>query len=197
MICDHAGNEVEGQVVGFHGPTVLSMPLYPASGVRFGDTISTCNARPSIRVADRMIGRVLDARGLAIDGGAPLTGGDLMPILRAAPDPFERVPIQAPIGTGVRAIDAFLTCGRGQRVGIFGGSGVGKSTLMGMMARGTSADLTVVALVGSVAAVASARRTIGALDCRVLRRPRQARSARAGLDHPLRHGAARDRAGRR
>jgi flagellum-specific ATP synthase len=124
------------------------MPLYPASGVRFGDTISTCNARPSIRVADRMIGRVLDARGLAIDGGAPLTGGDLMPILRAAPDPFERVPIQAPIGTGVRAIDAFLTCGRGQRVGIFGGSGVGKSTLMGMMARGTSADLTVVALVG-------------------------------------------------
>ena len=71
-----------------------------------------------------------------------------MPVVRAAPDPFERVPIQAPIGTGVRAIDAFLTCGRGQRIGIFGGSGVGKSTLMGMMARGTTADLTVVALVG-------------------------------------------------
>ena len=147
-ICDHAGNEIEGQVVGFHGSTVLSMPLYPASGVRFGDTISTCNTRPSIRVAESMIGRVLDARGLAIDGGAPLTGGDRMPVVRAAPDPFERVPIQAPIGTGVRAIDAFLTCGRGQRVGIFGGSGVGKSTLMGMMARGTTADLTVVALVG-------------------------------------------------
>jgi flagellum-specific ATP synthase len=148
IICDHAGNEVEGQVVGFHGSTVLSMPLYPASGVRFGDTISTRNGRPGIRVADSMIGRVLDARGVAIDGGAPLTGGTLMPLLRAAPDPFERVPIQAPIGTGVRAIDAFLTCGRGQRVGIFGGSGVGKSTLMGMMARGTTADLTVVALVG-------------------------------------------------
>ena len=148
IICDHAGNEVEGQVVGFHGSTVLSMPLYPASGVRFGDTISTRNARPSIRVADSMVGRVLDARGLAIDGGAPLIGGTPMPLLRAAPDPFERAPIQAPIGTGVRAIDAFLTCGRGQRVGIFGGSGVGKSTLMGMMARGTTADLTVVALVG-------------------------------------------------
>ena len=70
-----------------------------------------------------------------------------MPVVSAAPDPFEREPIEAPIGTGVRAIDAFLP-GRGQRVGIFGGSGVGKSTLMGMMARGTSADLTVVALVG-------------------------------------------------
>jgi flagellum-specific ATP synthase len=71
-----------------------------------------------------------------------------MPIVRAAPNPFQREAIRNPIGTGVRAIDAFLTCGRGQRVGIFGGSGVGKSTLMGMMARGTSADLTVVALVG-------------------------------------------------
>ncbi len=148
LIRDHAGNEVEGQVVGFHGSTVLSMPLFPASGVRFGDPISTWNARPSICVTDRMIGRVVNAQGHAIDGGAPLSGGECMPIVRAAPNPFEREPIQEPIGTGVRAIDAFLTCGRGQRVGIFGGSGVGKSTLMGMMARGTSADLTVVALVG-------------------------------------------------
>jgi flagellum-specific ATP synthase len=148
IIRDHAGNEVEGQVVGFHDATVLSMPLYPAGRVRFGDTISTWNERPSIAVSPGMIGRVVDARGLAIDGGAPLSGGDLMPIVRAAPDPFQREAIRNPIGTGVRAIDAFLTCGRGQRVGIFGGSGVGKSTLMGMMARGTSADLTVVALVG-------------------------------------------------
>jgi flagellum-specific ATP synthase len=71
-----------------------------------------------------------------------------MPVIRTAPNPFDREPIQSPLGTGVRAIDAFLTCGRGQRIGIFGGSGVGKSTLMGMMARGTSADLTVVALIG-------------------------------------------------
>jgi len=148
IIQDHNGNEVEGQVVGFHGSTVLSMPLYPAAGVRFGDTVSTWNDRPSIRISPDMIGRVVDACGLAIDGGAPLMGGDPMPIVRAAPDPFQREIIQDPIGTGVRAIDAFLTCGRGQRVGIFGGSGVGKSTLMGMMARGTSADLTVVALVG-------------------------------------------------
>ena len=94
IIRDHAGNEVEGQVVGFHGSTVLSMPLYPASGVRFGDTISTWNARPSISVTDSMIGRVVNAQGHAIDGGAPLTGGDLMPVVRAAPNPFEREPIQ-------------------------------------------------------------------------------------------------------
>ena len=148
IIRDHTGMEIEGQVVGFHGSTILSMPLYPATGVRFGDTISTWGARPSIRVTDGMIGRVVDALGHAIDGGVPLTGGDPMPVVRAAPTPFEREPIEDAIGTGVRAIDAFLTCGRGQRVGIFGGSGVGKSTLMGMMARGTSADLTVVALVG-------------------------------------------------
>lgn len=148
VIRDHSGCEVEGQVVGFRDSTVLSMPLYPASGIRFGDTISTWNARPCIAVSDNMIGRVVDGRGRAIDGGALLAGGDPMPVVRAAPDPFERERIQVPIGTGVRAIDAFLTCGRGQRVGIFGGSGVGKSTLMGMMARGTSADLTVVALVG-------------------------------------------------
>lgn len=148
LIRDHAGNEVEGQVVGFHGSTVLSMPLYPASGVRFGDTVSTWNARPSIRVSPGMIGRVVDACGNAIDNETPLSGGEPMPVTRPAPNPFERTPIQSAIGTGVRAIDAFLTCGRGQRVGIFGGSGVGKSTLMGMMARGTSADLTVVALIG-------------------------------------------------
>jgi flagellum-specific ATP synthase len=148
LIRDHAGSEIEGQVVGFRGSTVLSMPLYPATGVRFGDTVSTWNARPSIRASEKMIGRVVDARGEAIDGGAPLAGGEAMPLDRAAPGPFEREPIKAAIGTGVRAIDAFLTCGQGQRIGLFGGSGVGKSTLMGMMARGTSADLTVVALIG-------------------------------------------------
>jgi flagellum-specific ATP synthase len=142
------GQEIEGQVVGFRGSTVLSMPLYPATGIRYGDAITTWKARPSIRVSESMVGRVIDALGNTIDGGAPITGSELMPVLRDAPGPFEREPICDALGTGVRAIDAFLTCGRGQRVGIFGGSGVGKSTLMGMMARGTSADLTVVALIG-------------------------------------------------
>ncbi len=148
LIRDHMGREVEGQVVGFHGARVLSMPLRPASGVRLGDTVSTWGARPVIRASEAMLGRVLNALGEAMDGGAALTGGEALPVERTAPDPFAREPIEDALGTGVRAIDAFLTCGRGQRVGIFGGSGVGKSTLMGMMARGTSADLAVVALIG-------------------------------------------------
>ena len=148
LIRDHEQREVEGQVVGFHGARVLSMPLRPASGVRLGDTVSTWGAQPAIRASDAMLGRVLNALGEAMDGGPPLSGGEALPVIRAAPDPFAREPIEDALGTGVRAIDAFLTCGRGQRVGIFGGSGVGKSTLMGMMARGTSADLTVVALIG-------------------------------------------------
>jgi flagellum-specific ATP synthase len=148
LIRDHEQREVEGQVVGFHGARVLSMPLRPASGVRLGDTVSTWGARPAIRASDAMLGRVLNALGEAMDGGPPLSGGEALAVVRAAPDPFAREPIEDALGTGVRAIDALLTCGRGQRVGIFGGSGVGKSTLMGMMARGTSADLTVVALIG-------------------------------------------------
>ena len=148
LIRDYLGQEVEGQVIGFHGARVLSMPLRPASGVRLGDTVSTWGARPVIRASEAMLGRVLNSLGEAMDGGPALTGGEALPVERAAPDPFAREPIEDPLGTGVRAIDAFLTCGRGQRVGIFGGSGVGKSTLMGMMARGTSADLTVVALIG-------------------------------------------------
>jgi flagellum-specific ATP synthase len=148
IIRDHHGNAVEGQVVGFNGSTVLSMPLHPASGVRLGDTVSTWGVQPSICVTEAMIGRVVNAQGHAIDGGPLLAGGYCMPAIHAAPDPFEREPIADALATGVRAIDAFLTCGRGQRLGIFGGSGVGKSTLMGMMARGTSADLTVVALIG-------------------------------------------------
>ena len=148
MVRSREGDEVEGQIIGFRGSNVLSMPLYPASGIRYGDPITTWSARPSIRVSEAMLGRVLDAQGHAIDDGAPITGGEAMPVVRSAPGPFERKPIAEALGTGVRAIDAFLACGRGQRVGIFGGSGVGKSTLMGMMARGTSADLTVVALIG-------------------------------------------------
>lgn len=147
-IRDRSGNEIEGQVVGFHGQTVLSMPLYPARGVRLGDTVTTWQTRPMIRVSEAMLGRVVDANGVAIDDGEPLIGGLPMPLVHEAPGPFDRTPILRPLGTGVRAIDAFLTCGRGQRVGIFGGSGVGKSTLMGMMSRGTEAALTVVALIG-------------------------------------------------
>jgi flagellum-specific ATP synthase len=95
-----------------------------------------------------MLGRVIDGSGKPIDGGPSYRAKEYWPLHSDAPLPLDRAPIRAPLGCGIRAIDGLLTCGRGQRVGIFGGSGVGKSTLIGMMTRATAADLTVLALVG-------------------------------------------------
>jgi flagellum-specific ATP synthase len=117
-------------------------------GIRFGDQIMTWGARPSVRVGPELLGRVIDPTGNALDGKGGYRATHSVTIDGSAPLPLERVPTREPLGCGIRAIDGFLTCGRGQRVGIFGGSGVGKSTLIGMMARGTAADMTVLALVG-------------------------------------------------
>jgi flagellum-specific ATP synthase len=124
------------------------MPLEKPSGVRYGDPIIALGVRPCLAVGEELLGRVVDGAGRPLDGLHPYTGSERRPLDGAAPLALERLPIRQPLGCGIRAIDAFLTCGRGQRLGIFGGSGVGKSTLIGMMARGTSADLTVLALVG-------------------------------------------------
>jgi FliI/YscN family ATPase len=102
----------------------------------------------TVPVGDGLLGRVIDGLGRPIDAKGPLVAADRAPLKPAALNPLDRDPVVEPIGTGVRAIDALLTCGRGQRVGVFGGSGVGKSTLLGMMARGTEADVVVLALVG-------------------------------------------------
>ena len=102
----------------------------------------------SLPAGDALLGRVIDGLGRPLDGLGPLNVHDEAPLRPPAMNPLERDPIVAPIGTGVRAIDGLLTCGRGQRVGLFGGSGIGKSTLLGMMARGTAADVVVLALVG-------------------------------------------------
>lgn len=147
-IVNGAGRVFPGEVVGFRGNTVLSMPLERPEGLRFGDRVITWGMRPSLRVGDAMIGRVLDGLGAPLDGNAAYTGRQQRPIDRDAALPLERAAIREPLGCGIRAIDSFLTCGRGQRLGIFGGSGVGKSTLIGMMARHAAADLTVLALVG-------------------------------------------------
>ena len=145
---DSQGETHAAEVIGFRGANVLSMPLVKAEGIRFGDKVMASGARPHIDVGSGLIGRVLDARGRPLEGGK-LRGPTVRCSLDCAPhNPLERMPIRTPLGTGVRTIDALLTVGRGQRVGIFGGSGVGKSTLIGMMTRNTEADITVIALVG-------------------------------------------------
>ncbi len=137
-----------GEIVGFRGSTVLTMLLEKPQGIRFGDQIVTRGTRPALRVGPELLGRVIDANGTPLDGAGDFRADMTMALDDTAPMALERVPIREPLGCGIRAVDAFFTCGRGQRVGIFGGSGVGKSTLIGMMTRGTAADLVVLALVG-------------------------------------------------
>lgn len=142
------GKTFSGEIVGFRGRTVLSMPLERPSGIRFGDRIVSRGTLPSLRVGPEMLGRVIDGSGKPLDDKPNYRARDYWPLHGDPPLPLERTPIREPLGCGIRAIDGLLTCGRGQRVGIFGGSGVGKSTLIGMMTRATSAELTVLALVG-------------------------------------------------
>jgi flagellum-specific ATP synthase len=142
------GRAFSGEIIGFRGRTVLSMPLERPSGIRYGDRIVTRGTQPSLRVGPTMLGRVIDGTGKPIDNQERYRAHEHWPLQGDAPLPLERQTIRTPLGCGIRAIDGLLTCGRGQRVGIFGGSGVGKSTLIGMMTRATSADLTVLALVG-------------------------------------------------
>ncbi len=143
-----AGDVLAGQVIGFRGATVLLMTFDLPRRVCYGDRVVSWGSRPHIRVGDGLIGRVINALGDPIDSADGYRGEDIRELESAAPLPFTRELIRETAGSGIRAIDGFLTCGRGQRMGIFGGSGVGKSTLLGMMARNTSADLTVLALIG-------------------------------------------------
>jgi flagellum-specific ATP synthase len=147
-IVGDGGKSYSGEIVGFRGSTMLSMAADHPQGIRLGDQIITWGARPSIRVGPELLGRVIDPAGNPLDGKGDYRATHSVIIDGSAPLPLDRVPIREPLGCGIRAIDGFLTCGRGQRIGVFGGSGVGKSTLIGMMARGTSAEMTVLALVG-------------------------------------------------
>jgi len=147
-ISDSQGRRFPGEIVGFRGSKVLSMSLEAPQGIRFGDQIVTRGGKPSLRVGPGMLGRVIDATGQTLDGLGEYRAERSRLIDGVAPPALDRTLISEPIGCGIRAVDGFLTCGRGQRIGIFGGSGVGKTTLISMMARGTAADMTVLALVG-------------------------------------------------
>jgi len=138
---------VPAEVVGFRSGRTLLMPLGELTGIAPGTTV-TATGRPfRLRVGEELLGRVLDGLGRPLDGGAAPDGA-LRSTAAAPPDPLCRPRIDERIGLGVRALDALVPCGRGQRLGIFAGSGVGKSSLLGMIARATTADVNVIALVG-------------------------------------------------
>jgi flagellum-specific ATP synthase len=142
------GRTLAGEVVGFRDKLVLSMPLERPIGIRYGDRIVTRGTHPSLRVGPGLLGRVIDGTGKPLDSKGAYYAREHWILRGDTPLPLARAMIREPLGCGIRAIDGMLTCGRGQRMGIFGGSGVGKSTLVGMMTRGTSADVTVLGLVG-------------------------------------------------
>lgn len=139
---------VDGEVVGFNGGRVLIMPYGDLEGLQPGSAVEVLGRAASVGVGDGLLGRVIDAHGEPIDGKGPIAWDRKRPLAAEPLNPLRRTTIDTALPTGVRAIDGPLTIGRGQRVGIFSGSGVGKSTLLGMIARGTSADLNVIALVG-------------------------------------------------
>jgi flagellum-specific ATP synthase len=147
-IVDMEGKRHLAEIIGFRGRNVIAMPMKAIQGIRYGDSLTATGITPSIAVGEDMRGRILDALGAPLDGLPALRATDLWPLDGTIPPPMERQPIREPLGTGLRVLDGMLTVGRGQRIGIFGGSGVGKSTLIGMMTRNTAADLTVVGLVG-------------------------------------------------
>ena len=139
---------VPAEVVGFRKNRILLMPLGDVSGIEPGNRIVVARERQFVPVGNAMLGRVLDGLGTPLDDGGPLTVDRQIPLHGRPINPLERAPIREPLELGVRAIDAMLTCGRGQRLGIFAGSGVGKSSLLGMIARATRAQVNVVALIG-------------------------------------------------
>jgi len=142
------GHPVMGEVVGFRDDQTVVYPLSSLSGVRHGNRVRLVRSSRFVRVGQQLLGHVIDARGRCIDGRPQPAMVDRTQMDRRPPEAVQRPHIDTPLATGIRAIDGVLTCGRGQRVGIFSGSGVGKSVLLGMMARYTAADVNVIALVG-------------------------------------------------
>jgi flagellum-specific ATP synthase len=142
------GQRVRAQVIGFRDGRVLSMPLEEISGLQPGDAVVARSEAARVAVGPGLLGRVLDGFGRPMDNGPDVEAEHSYDLYKAPPNPLEREHIVHPLATGIRAIDSLLPIGKGQRVGIFGGSGVGKSTLLGAMSRHNFADVSVIALVG-------------------------------------------------
>ncbi len=139
---------IDAEVVGFRSGGTLLMPFGRLEGVAPGDIVECTSLQQTVAVGDQLLGRVIGGRGEPLDGKGPIFATEMYPLYADAPDPLTRERIKNPMALGIRAIDAMLTIGAGQRVGIFSGSGVGKSVLLGMVARNTAAEVNVVLLVG-------------------------------------------------
>ncbi|MCK6536820.1 MAG: FliI/YscN family ATPase [Polyangiaceae bacterium] len=148
VVLKRRGTPLQAEIVGFDQGEAVAIPLGELTGVGVDDAVESTGAPLEVATGPGLLGRVIDGLGRPADG-APLPEGlTRVPVDRAPPPALGRRPVTEPLSTGVRVLDAFLTLGVGQRVGLFAGSGVGKSTLLGAIARGTSADVVVVALVG-------------------------------------------------
>src|SRR5712692_1896156 len=147
-ITTQGGRLIRTQVIGFRNGRVLSMPLEETDGLHLGDPITARKEDARMEVGPQLLGRVIDGFGKPLDGLGPVGATEAYHLYTSPPGPLDREPIGQPLITGIRAIDSLLTCGKGQRIGIFGGSGVGKSTLLGCMSRYSSADVSVIALIG-------------------------------------------------
>jgi len=139
---------VEAEVVGFREGKTLLMPLGDIRGIGIGSRILSKKQTVNITVGEGLLGRVIDGLGNPIDGKGPLNCFDTTPVYRDTVNPMKKKRITEPLDLGIRCINGLLTCGKGQRIGIFAGSGVGKSVLLGMIARHTEADINVIGLIG-------------------------------------------------
>jgi flagellum-specific ATP synthase len=139
---------IKAEVVGFTRERVVLMPLGEMLGIRPGSRVLSTGHNLELRAGRALLGRVLNGLGQPIDGLGPLEGSRKLMLAGRPPDPLARAPISDPLPTGVRALDGLITCGEGQRIGLFAGSGVGKSVLLGMIARNIRADVNVIALIG-------------------------------------------------
>ncbi|CAM4342326.1 MULTISPECIES: flagellar protein export ATPase FliI [Bacillus] len=143
-----SGKVIKAEVVGFQEENILLMPYLEAASIAPGSIVEATGESLRVKVGTGLIGQVIDAFGEPLDGKLLPKGLSPVSTEQSPPNPMKRPPIREKMGVGVRSIDSLLTVGKGQRIGIFAGSGVGKSTLMGMIAKQTEADLNVIALVG-------------------------------------------------
>ena len=227
IVSNQRDKQVDAEVVGFRDHKILLMPLGEMTGIEPGSIIESKDESPLLNVGNGLLGRILDGNGNPLDNKGPIPLGVDYPIFGTPANPLEKNRVREPLDVGIRAINALLTCGKGQRMGIMAGTGIGKSILLGMAARNTSADVNVVALIGErgrevrefiednlgeagLKKIGRGGRGFGSTaagtapgsvhcphDCRVFPRPKQGRFADDGFGNPFCPGSEGNRIVRR